>query len=367
MKLAVIGRGMIGSAATRHLAEAGHDVTLIGAGEPADYASHQGVFSSHYDEGRITRGLDESPFWSAVSRASIARYRGLEAATGIRFYEEVGLLMAGPEGESLIDGVVRVAQEAGMVCAQYRGAALAERFPYFEFTDGTLGVFEEVNAGYINPRKMVAAQIKAAVMHSASMLDGVATGVDETASGVQVHVDGERHTFDRVLLATGGFSQVLLGKNDPLTVYARTVALFAIDEVEQARLAGQPSMIALTADRRDPYLLPPIRYPDGRVYLKLGGDPEDVVLPDTQAVNDWFRSGGSAEVGAVLEEAICRRMPGLRFDEKLILPCVTSFTSDALPAIRQVSDKISIAIGGNGKGAKNSDELGRLGAELLLQ
>ncbi len=367
MKLAVIGRGMIGSAATRHLAEAGHDVTLIGAGEPANYASHDGVFSSHYDDGRIARGLDENPFWSSVSRASIARYRGLEAATGIRFYEEVGLLMAGPEGGNLIDDVVRVAQKAGMNCEQFRGTALAERFPYFDFADGTLGVFENVNAGYINPRKMVAAQIKVAVMHGAKMIDGVVSGLDETAGGVRVFVGGDHHDFDRVLLATGGFSNDMLGADDPLTVYARTVALFAIDEAEQKRLAGQPSMIALTEDGRDPYLLPPIRYPDGRVYLKLGGDPQDVVLADTEEVKDWFRSGGSVEVGDFLEDAIRQRMPGLRFDDKLILPCVTSFTSDGLPSIRQVSGKVSVAIGGNGKGAKNSDELGRIGAEVLLR
>ena len=55
MRIAIIGRGLIGSAAARHLAEAGHEVVLIGPGEPANYASHPGVFGSHYDEGRITR------------------------------------------------------------------------------------------------------------------------------------------------------------------------------------------------------------------------------------------------------------------------------------------------------------------------
>ena len=34
------------------------EVVLIGPDEPAEFASHHGVFGSHYDEGRITRSLD---------------------------------------------------------------------------------------------------------------------------------------------------------------------------------------------------------------------------------------------------------------------------------------------------------------------
>ncbi|WP_456821601.1 FAD-dependent oxidoreductase [Bradyrhizobium sp. USDA 4502] len=37
IKLAVIGRGLIGSAAARHLSKMGHDVALIGPDEPAGF------------------------------------------------------------------------------------------------------------------------------------------------------------------------------------------------------------------------------------------------------------------------------------------------------------------------------------------
>ena len=45
--IAVIGRGLIGSAAARHLALAGHKVTMIGPVEPDDKATHNGIFGSH--------------------------------------------------------------------------------------------------------------------------------------------------------------------------------------------------------------------------------------------------------------------------------------------------------------------------------
>ena len=95
MVIAVIGAGMIGAAAARHLTQDGHEVVLIGPPEPQDKSTHHGVFGSHYDEGRITRALDPWPFWSRASRASIARYCQIEADSGIRFFHETGTVMAG--------------------------------------------------------------------------------------------------------------------------------------------------------------------------------------------------------------------------------------------------------------------------------
>ena len=44
--VAVVGRGLLGSAAARHLADLGADVAVIGPGEPAELASHNGVFAN---------------------------------------------------------------------------------------------------------------------------------------------------------------------------------------------------------------------------------------------------------------------------------------------------------------------------------
>ncbi|WP_224824850.1 FAD-binding oxidoreductase [Cognatishimia sp. MH4019] len=366
MRIAVIGRGLIGSAAARHLAEAGHEVVLIGPGEPADYATHSGVFGSHYDEGRITRGLDRMPFWSAVSRASIARYRALEAATQVPFYSEVGTLMAGPEGTAGVSDVGDVAQQSGITCERFDRASLAARFPFFDFPSDTIGYFEAQNAGYISPRNLVRAQGIAVEAAGGQIVDAEVTGFEEIASGVTIDVAGDRFKADRVLIAAGGFTNGLLGDALPLKVYARTVALFEIDTAEATRLAAQPSLIYLGPNGEDPYLLPPIRYPDGRTYLKLGGDVVDRDLTTQEARQNWFRAGGSVEVGVMLTDHIRARMPELEIRSTHIRPCVTTYTPTDLPIIDLLSGRVAVAVGGNGKGAKNSDELGRLGAEAVL-
>jgi glycine/D-amino acid oxidase-like deaminating enzyme len=60
----VVGNGMFGAAATRHLSARGSRVVAVGPDEPADWKTHDGVFSSHYDQGRITRVIDADPIWA---------------------------------------------------------------------------------------------------------------------------------------------------------------------------------------------------------------------------------------------------------------------------------------------------------------
>jgi sarcosine oxidase len=117
----------------------------------------------------------------------------------------------------------------------------------------------------------------------------------------------------------------------------------------------------------DPYLLPPIRYPDGRTYVKLGGDPEDVPLHGPDEIGDWFRAGGNPQVRDRLEEMIRGLMPDLAIRAVGMSSCVTSWTQDRLPEVGHLSDRIAVCTGGNGSGAKCSDEMGRRGAALILE
>jgi len=365
LKYGVIGAGMIGSAAARHLSAAGADVTLIGPGEPEDIASHDGVFASHYDEGRITRGLDPMPFWSRASRASIGRYGEIERASGLRFYSEVGCLMAGPDGSRKMRDIDEVAARDSLSFESLDAAGLRDRFPYFAFPHDAVGRYEAVGAGHISPRALVRAQIAIAVAQGAAHLPEEVIGFDEGPQGVSLRTASRSLRFDRVLLATGGFSEALIGDALPMEVYGRTVALFSLDAGEAARLGAMPSLIWQDPEGDNPYLLPPIRYPDGRVCLKLGYDPEDVVLPDTEAVKAWFRSDGAPGTGEMIEAMIRARMPGLRISGRQVMTCVTSYTPNRLPHLKALSDRVFTAIGGCGRAAKNSDELGRLGAMIV--
>jgi len=79
----VVGQGLMGAAAAKHLSSWGHCVALVGPGEPPDRQTHSGVFTSHYDEGRITRIIDPDLQWTQFAQRSIVCYCPLEQQSRI--------------------------------------------------------------------------------------------------------------------------------------------------------------------------------------------------------------------------------------------------------------------------------------------
>jgi len=373
-KYIIIGRGMMGAAAARHLAARTEGVALIGPPEPVDHARHQGVFASHYDEGRITRTIDPDPVWAKLANRSIARYGEIAKDSGIDFYSEVGCLLTGVargETPSYVGKTLDAAATLNVGTQILDDAALAHQFPYFHFDAASEGVFEPQNAGYINPRQLVKAQTVLAARAGTTIIAETVTSVREEGGAVTVTtVEGHRYTAENVLLAAGGFSiaQGLLPQPVDLSVYARTVAFFEIGEEEGARLAGMPSLIAKPSDPlQEFYLLPPIRYPDGKLYLKIGGDPDDVCLTTDAEMRAWFRSGGRESARLHLAGLMQKLIPDLKAENASMAACVVAFTPSGYPAIGfSSSTHIAVLTGGCGAAAKSSDEIGRLGATLLL-
>ncbi|MCM2294203.1 FAD-dependent oxidoreductase [Allorhizobium sp. BGMRC 0089] len=370
----IIGRGMMGAAAARHLADASDGVALLGPDEPAEKATHQGVFGSHYDEARITRTIDPDPVWAKLAHRSIARYGEIEQASGIRFYHEAGCLIVGPkpvDEASYVTKVARAASALGVSTESLSPEQLQKRFGYFSFGSDAAGIYEARHAGYVNPRRLVEAQSLLVERAGVRLIRQTAVTVRDEGTYVAVETDrGETLRARKVLVAAGGFSIAdrLLPKTLDLAVYARTVAFFEIAEDQLAHYQDMPSLIHEADDPKDHiYLLPPVRYPDGKTYLKIGGDPDDLKLITEPDIRDWFRSGGRTGTRDHLAQIIGDLVPSLSHAPLSMAACVTSFTPTGYPAIGwSDSPRIGVLAGGCGAAAKSSDEIGRMGAMLLL-
>lgn len=72
------------------------------------------------------------------------------------------------------------------------------------------------------------------------------------------------------------------------------------------------------------------------------------------------------QVANRLQDQILERIQNLKFIERRVVPCMTTFGDTGLPYIGPVSDRVTVAFGCYGKSAKCSDELGRLGALAVL-
>ncbi|MDH4412941.1 MAG: FAD-binding oxidoreductase [Rhizobium sp.] len=371
-KSVVVGRGMMGAAAARYLALQGEGVAVIGPDEPKDWANHQGVFASHYDEARITRTIDSNPVWARLANRSIARYGQLATDSGVNFYDEVGCLIVGPKRggrDPYVGQVEAAARGLGVSIEMLSDAALKARFGYFDFGSDCEGVYEERNAGYVNPRRLVEAQSILAEKAGARVIRQTAVSVrEEGGLAIVTTDDGAVYSAERVLIAAGGFSinDNLLPRPVDLKVYGRTVAFFEIPDAELQAYSGMPSLIHQPDDPIDHiYLLPPVRYPDGKTYLKIGGDPDDLQLQTEPEIRAWFRRGGRLTTRDHLHRIITGLVPSLADAPISMAACVTSFTPENYPAIGFASERIAVLTGGCGAAAKSSDEIGRLGAELI--
>jgi glycine/D-amino acid oxidase-like deaminating enzyme len=369
----IVGKGMMGAAAARHLSLAGASVVLIGPDEPDDWINHGGVFASHYDNARITRTIDNDPVWARLARHSIDRYPEIARASGIDFYCEVGCLIAASAPGSDFDYLKRVERardRLGVEAPLILGDDLAGRFPWFRFPGGYAGVHEARGAGYINPRALVRAQTIVAEKLGARVIRSEVASVGEDADRVLVTtVDGQAVRAGRVLIAAGGFSlsTALLPKPIDLAVKARTVLFAEVGEDELAGFTGMPSLIGAAPEQEQSYyLLPPVAYADGKHYIKIGGDPTDRVLASEAAVRQWFRGGASPEAAAHMRGLLAEVIPDFKPVSTQFAPCVTSFTRHGYPYIGYASDRIAVLTGGNGQAAKSSDEIGRLGALLVM-
>ena len=346
---------MIGSAAARHLAEDGVSTALIEPTEPVDRQGSAGPFSSHPDAGRITRVFDRSPVWSTLAARSIDRYGDIESRSGIGFYNNSGVVAAFEDVQTWIDGAGENRLDVRIVAADWLRSTTG-----IQVAEGLQVAYESFPGGHINPRRLVAAQTKLTAAAGGLVIEGVATALHREEGGLAISGIWGRVTARRVLVATGSFGAELLD----VERYGRTTL-----RAEISGTGDLPNLIGVAPDPRleDMYWVPPVRYPDGCVRLKIGGDMKNSLVLAPEELVDWFHSDGDADEIDALESSLRSLLPDAQLSNMIHAPCVTTNTATGLPYIGWVDDDIAVAIGGNGCAAKSSDELGRLASSLFSE
>ncbi|MCE7988820.1 MAG: FAD-dependent oxidoreductase [Caldilinea sp. CFX5] len=374
--VAVIGNGMIGAAATRYLSGAGLRVAGIGPGEPENWKSYQGVFASHYDQGRITRIIDPDPVWGLLGKRSIEVYREIEVGIGVKFHYTATCLRVSPEPSAPGDTFWHSEQVGRDLDAAFtierEGEGLTEIFPFLRFPTGALALWERGGAGYVNPRQLVQAQLTIARQQDAAIVPEAVTAFKTTAAGVAITTtSGQTVQAQKVLIAAGAYSGWLLGRPLDLRRKAVTILLAELSPAEAGRLRALPSIIYRLEQHpvlASIYSLPPIVYPDGKTYLKIGGTLRTPrYLQSADETRDWFHTDGNPVEAEALRAVLFAMIPNLTATALQTKPCVVTYTAHDRPYVDQIDDRVFIAAGGCGSAAKSSNEIGRMGALLVEQ
>lgn len=364
--VAVVGLGLVGMAALRRLSAAGQRCIGVGPAEPLDWATHGGVFASHYDSGRITRRLDKRREWAVLAGRAIEEYPGIEAMSGITFHRPVGVLMADADTDRLAS-ITAVASGLGV---DFERCEPGEPFgdDRISMPAGATVLREPAPGGFIDPRRMLAAQLAVARQHGADVVGEQVVGVESRAGGGWLvrTTDGSVVGAAQVVIAAGPHADELAGlaRRPLIDVVAETVLMARLSSDEQSRLADLPSIIV--DDVGDHlYIVPPTEYPDGHVYVKLGATRHDEWILSPRERRDWMTGTQHEADLDWLSALLLGVLPGLQVEAWVTKPCLIPDTPTKLPYLEIVEPGLVMAVGGNGYAAKSADAIGALAAGLV--
>jgi sarcosine oxidase len=370
-RIAVVGRGPMGSAAARHLAEAGEDVVLVGPEEPTDPEQHVGPFASHYDEGRQAEFAAHNVGISRLSRASADAFHGLQKRTGVEFYRDYPNLWVMPRGFRTdyldLDRCEALAKELGVELIPLDDAGLAARYPAMRFGPDSRGLLEP-RGGLINPRRMVQAQLAAASKSGATLVDDDVVALSRRPGAVELGTRGGKTLrADRVLLAAGGFTNAarLLERRLALSLFGVTVVLVEAPREPRPEIPSVTFVLGSEEAPRTGFAMPPLRYPDGRFYLKCATASSVTTPLADDALGAWYRSAGARTDGPEIVALLREVLPGFEAGAVRTVPCMVAYTPSGLPYIDRVDERIGVAVGCNACGVMTSDEIGRLAAAMM--
>ncbi|XP_054756176.2 uncharacterized protein LOC129262148 [Lytechinus pictus] len=374
----VVGAGMVGSAAAKWLCKLQQDtkICLIGPLEPTEKEWEDGrreVFASHYDEGRVTRELDADYTWGLLGKRSIQRYKEIEQESGINFYHEVGCAFIDTKGNQNMQNFKETARKLAIQHEIFNCETFQEKFPYLRVNHDSECIWTAKRAGHISPRKLVAAQQKIASSLGCDVIHEVVTTVSEVTSQdgdtvMRVLSESGRVIFARrVLLCTGAFTNFhsILPKDRKLDFnMCKTFVVKAeLSEQDAMKMSAMPSMLL---DNKNCYVLPPIKYPDGKYYLKLGlWFSLDNQFDDIQGAAEWFRSHGRNYDTSKTLDVLRELVPDIRPLGLTTNSCIASITPTGQLFCDMINPRLGVLIGMNGLGAKCSNEIGRMGASMI--
>lgn len=371
----ILGKGLLGSAAAKHLSAAGLQVTVMGPDEPADYQQAT-VFASHYDQARVQRRIGKDRVWTKLNTDAAAQYPTMAAQSGIDFHGAVGCLYVNPYGQDdYLKNAATLGAQFGLPFDTFHNNRdLAAAFGDFQFPEAAQGLFEAAPAGFVNPRKLIEAQLALTQQNGGRVLKETALKVDFSGNTFQVHTrEGHVYEASQILVAAGSFVNYLplLPQKLALKCKSEVVLLAKVSAAQARKMTRLPSLLYEIDDHDTEgiYLIQPVQYPDGHFYLKMGCNmPEDQYFDRLEEAQEWFRHGDSDRFLERQKAALMQLMPGVPFEGFLTKRCLISRTPHGRPYIGETAQPgLFVAGGCNGYSAMCSDAIGGVAAHLMRE
>ena len=352
----VLGLGAMGSSAAYHLAKRGARVLGIEQFDPAHELGSSGGLS------RIIRlAYFEHPDYVPMLKAAWALWPEIEAEAGAELLKVTGGLYIGREGSAVLDGSRRSAQAHGLAHEVLSVDEMRVRFPQIVL-DEDMGALHEPLAGALFPEKCIAAHLRLAQQHGATLSFGErVTAWSSDGAGVSVTTDRGTYGAQKLVIAAGAWLPDLAPElNLPLTVERNSLYWYepaATPEIFEADRF--PVWIMELDDDHAFYGFPRLPGQGVKVARHHGGRKVDADTVDRTATEDDERP---------VRDFMARYMPaanGPRLDSRVCMYTNTpdfNFVLDVHPA----AENVVVASPCSGHGFKFSSVIGSIVADLAL-
>ena len=239
MKVAVVGGGVMGAAASWRLAQRGAEVVCFDR-----YSPPHAHGSSHGDSRIIRTAYFEGAYYVPLLQEAFGLWRELESLSGKSILTMTGALMIGSATSEIVTGTLEAATRHRLDVERMEAAELRRRYPGHAVRDDDVAVLDR-QGGFLNPENAVAA-----------MLSRVGTVRRDTRVEAIEPLLAE---FDRVVVAIGPWTPELIDWI-PVEIERQVHVWFAIgrDAAEGRWFAPDrfPVFIRQASDFGDVYGIP---------------------------------------------------------------------------------------------------------------
>jgi len=367
----VVGRGLLASAAARHLATKNPHVALIGPTEEQNLRSKK-VFASHYDDTRVQRIIAQDELWTRLNLDSARAWLDLQEETSIDFYQQNGCLYVNTYEDSYLKRAPRIAKDFDLRFQSVKAAAdVKEISPKLSIAGDIFGIYESAFAGQINPRKLITAQLKAFADHGGTEINDLVIEVSKAKGGwaIKAH-SGQSYFAKQVLVAAGAFTNFsnLIPRPLKFENKSEVVIMGRLSKEDYLQMRNMPSLLFEidVEEFEGIYLTAPAQASDGGYTLKMGmNQKSDLNLNDQDAMDEWFSGDRYKSFAPNLERELRKLFPTVTFLGTEFKRCVISRTFTENPYIGEIDSGLYVAHGCNGYSAMSSDAQGKQAAALM--
>jgi monomeric sarcosine oxidase len=224
MRVAVVGIGGTGSAAARHLAQAGHLVT----GYEQFRVGHDR--GSSHGESRIIRYTYPDPLFTAMMADAYPLWADLEQRAGEELMVRCGGLFFGRHDDPNVMETEQALVGAGLPYERLDPRAAEARFPAFRFRTDEVALYQS-ESGLLRATRCVLANARLAREYGATLCEesAVTAILPHGATAIVRTSVGEEAEYDRVIVTAGAWmSRLFADLRLPLRVTRQQIVYFRI-------------------------------------------------------------------------------------------------------------------------------------------